>query len=110
MADKKTRTPKSGTFRATERGYRKGVIVEPGETFEATGFTGSWAEHLTKADARQARATEQALDPHPDDVNLTELKGDALTAYAATLNINRDGLNDKDLRAAVTAKRANDAG
>lgn len=94
-----------GTYRATERGYINGQLIEPGQTFTADSFDGKWAESLDKREARLARAAEQALDPHPDDVNISALKGDALTAYAATLNINRDGLSDKDLRAAVAAKR-----
>lgn len=93
------------TYRATERGYINGQLIEPGQTFTAESFDGSWAESLDKREAMLAAASEQALDPHPDDVNVAALKGDALTAYAAGLSINRGELSDKDLRAAVTAKR-----
>lgn len=94
------------THRATQRGYAKGELIEEGQMVPAgVAVSDNWMESLTPKEARLARATEQALDPHPDDVNIAALKGDALTAYAATMNINRDGLSDKDLRAAVTAKR-----
>jgi hypothetical protein len=94
------------THRATERGYAKGELIEPGQFVPAgVAVSEKWMESLTPREANLQRATEEALDPQPGDVDVDALKGAALTAYAATLSINREGLSDADLRAAVRAKR-----
>lgn len=94
------------THRATQRGYADGQLIEPGQFVPAgVAVSDEWMESLTKREAKLQRATDQALDPHPEDVDVSKLKGDALTGYAASLNINRDKLSDADLRKAVAAKR-----
>jgi hypothetical protein len=100
----------ASSHRATQRGYAGGDIIEPGDLVPAgTPVSTEWMEPLSKKEGALARAMDEALSPNDADVNVEELSGDALTAYAAGLSINRAKLNDKDLRAAVTAKRADTA-
>jgi len=101
---------KANSHRATERGYAGGEIIEPGDLVPAgTPISDLWMEPLSKKEGEVARAMDEALSPNDADVNVEDLSGDALTGYAASLSINRGKLNDKDLRAAVTAKRADTA-
>lgn len=98
------------SHRATQRGYAGGDIIEPGDLVPAgTPVSEAWMEPLSRKQGDLARALDEALSPDDADVNVEELSGDALTAYAASLHINRGTLNDKNLRAAVTAKRADTA-
>lgn len=100
----------TNSHRATERGYDGVEIVEAGEMVTAgIPVSAEWMEPVNKREAELTRALDEALDPNDADVNVEELSGDALTGYAAGLSINRGKLNDKDLRAAVTAKRADTA-
>lgn len=99
----------ANSHRATERGYATDII-EPGEMVPAgIPVSTEWMEPVNKKEAEMTRALDEALDPSDADVNVEELSGDALTGYAAGLSINRGKLSDKDLRAAVTAKRADTA-
>lgn len=104
------------THRATQRGYAipegatAGTLVEAGELVPAkVAVSDEWMERISGKEAELDRALEQALDPKPKDVNIEELKGQALTAHAASLDIDRGKLNDDDLRSAVRAKRADTA-
>ena len=101
---------KTNSHRAIERGYAGGDLVEPGELVPAgIPVSDEWMESVNKKEADLIRATQEALSPNEADVDLNALKGDALTAHAAGLHINRGDLSDKDLRAAVAAKRADTA-
>jgi hypothetical protein len=104
-ADRDYDITEAGSHRATMRGYAFGDLVEPGELVPAgVPVSTEWMEPV-KGSKELARAVEQALDPTPDDVDLNTLKGAALKAYAATLNITPGNLSDAELRVAITAKR-----
>lgn len=94
------------THRATERGYAAGELIEPGRIVPAgVPVSKNWMEPL-RGEGRLARAMEEAQDPQPDDVDLTQLAKSALQALAADHGINVGGLSKEDLIAAI--KAAND--
>lgn len=93
------------SYRANERGYVDGQLIEPGQVFSSAGFKGSWAEPLTEKDAAMARAAEQALDPQPDDVEIQGLSRPALEAMAAERGIDPKNLDDDQLVDAIKAAR-----
>lgn len=105
------------THRATQRGYavdpdsKAGTLVEEGELVPAgIRVSTEWMEPVSKKDRAAAAAIEEALDPHPKDVDLTKLDKAALQAMAAERGINVDGLGPKALIDAIKAARENDAG
>jgi hypothetical protein len=115
------KTTGSNTHRATQRGYavdpdsHAGVLVEAGEPVPANiPVSDEWMEPVKKGDRALAAATDEALDPHPKDVNLTKLNVAALQAMAAErgINVEQDGhtLSKKELIAAISAKVEKDAG
>jgi hypothetical protein len=122
MADeKKVELTKQDSHRATERGYaipqRKegqdppaGELIEAGKMVPAeVPVSENWMEPVGgKAEQRLARAVEEAQDPQPDDIDLEQIKGDALTAHAARFGINRNRLADADLRKAIRAAHDKD--
>lgn len=97
------------THRATERGYAVsalgGVLVEPGEVVpEGVPVSENWMERVDgKQDRELARAVAEAQAPIQDDIDLEQIKGDALTAMAAEKGINRGKLGDDKLRDAIRA-------
>lgn len=98
------KTTGNGTHRATQRGYAGGEIIEEGRLVPpGTPVSDKWMERVKKGGEELARAVEEAQDPQPDDIDLEQLEGDALTAHAAQFGINRGRLNDKNLRTAVRA-------
>lgn len=109
----KKKAPKStgiNTHKANQRGYADGMLIEAGEFVPAdVPVSAEWMEPVSKKQAAQDRGIEEALSADDADVDVEALKGDALTAYAASLHINRGEQTDKQLRASVTAKRANTA-
>lgn len=120
MADaKKIERTKPNSHRATQRGYAipeggAGELVEEGQTVPANvAVSDEWMEAVggkrtTAAEREMARATEEALNPQPDDIDLEQVSGDALTAHALQFGINRGKLADDKLRAAVRAARDKD--
>ena len=111
--------PKTGpdTHRATQLGYAidpatgAGVLVPEGDVVPADQpVSDAWMEKIGKKDRALAGATDEALDPHPKDVDLTKLDKAALQAMAAERGINVDGLGPKDLISAINAHREKDAG
>jgi hypothetical protein len=119
MADSKTTG--TNTHQATQRGYavdpdsKAGTLVEPGEMVPAgIPVSTEWMEPVAKGDRAVAAAAQEAIDPHPKDVNLTALNVAALQAMAAErgINVEQNGtpLSKKDLIAAIKAARENDAG
>lgn len=99
MADKLT---KVGEYRATERGYAGGELIEEGVLVPAGAPLGSW---MRKADGSPAleRAMDEALDPTPGDVDLTALSKPALEVMASDKGINVRGLSKDDLITAIKA-------
>lgn len=101
---------KANQYKATARGHALGELIEEGQLVPAgVPVSDLWMEKVDKKEAAVTRGLEEALDQNDADVNLSELKGDALTAYAAGLHINRGDMSDKDLRAVIAAKRADTA-
>jgi hypothetical protein len=120
-AHKKVARTGSETHRATARGYAvpdnadgAGVLIEDGEIVPANVPVGEWMEKISKKDAKLLAAGEEALDPHPKDVDLTKLNVAALQAMAAErgINVEQAGtpLSKKELITAISAARENDAG
>lgn len=106
MADeeKKVTFTKPGSHVATERGYADGVIIEPNEPVPSgIPVSENWMEPVDKNESKLARAIDEALDPLPDDVDLTQLQPAALEALAAQKGINPKGLSKKDLITAIKA-------
>lgn len=109
--------PKTGanTHRATERGYAEGQLIEEGDIIPAgvviadADDDGGWMEKI-KGNKDLAAAVEEALDPHPKDVDMTALSKPALEAMAAERGINAGGLSKADLITAIAAAREKDAG
>lgn len=105
----------SHTHRANQRGYAAGQLIEEGE-FVPAGVTVSdvWMDPVPAKDRAVLAATEEALDPHPKDVDLTQHSVVSLQAMAAErgINIEQDGktLTKKELIAAINAAHATDAG
>jgi hypothetical protein len=107
----------AGTHRATQRGYavdpttKAGVLVEAGEMVPGDQVVSKeWMEPIKSKDRALAQATEEALDPHPKNPDLTALSKPALEALATERGIGISGLSKADLVTAITAARANDAG
>lgn len=99
------------THRATQRGYaidptsNAGVLVEEGEIVPADQPVSEiWMEPIKKADAKLAAAMEEALDPTPKDVDLTQVGMPGLKAMAAERHINPKGLSEAQLIDAIKAK------
>lgn len=108
----------ANTHRATTSGYAKtgkdktGFVLVPAGEFVPAGNVVSeeWMEEVSKKDAKVIRAAQEAEDPQPGDVDLTQLSEPALQALAAERGVNVKGLNKKDLIAAIKAAHAKDAG
>lgn len=97
----------SDTHRATQRGYAvdqksgAGILVEEGELVPAgIPVSENWMEPV-KGSKALAGALEEGLDPHPKDVDLTQLSKPALEAMAAERGINVKGLSKDDLVTAI---------
>lgn len=94
----------AGTHRATMRGYAGGEIIEEGKLVPAgVPVSDNWMERVKKGDEKLARAIEEATDPSPDDVDLTQLSKAALEAMGAERGINPKGLSKADLITAINA-------
>lgn len=93
------------THRATQRGYAKGMLIEP-EDFVPDGVTISdaWMEEV-EGSAKRARAVREAQADHPGDPNLEALSKAALEAMAAERGVNTAGLSKDDLIVAIRAER-----
>lgn len=111
----------TNTHRATQRGYAvdpdsmAGTLVEAGEIVPPKiPVSENWMEPVGKGGKALAAATDEALDPHPKDVDLTKLDVAALQAMAAErgINVEQDGhaLTKKELITAISTARENDAG
>lgn len=95
------------TYRASERGYVDGRIVEGGEVFTTTAPKGEWMDEAGgkgQPGEKLARAVEEAQDPRNDDPSLESLSKAALNAKALDHGITDPGkLSKKDLITAIKA-------
>lgn len=106
------KAPKTGdnTHVANQRGYALGQLIEDGELVPAGVIVSDvWMDKI-KGNKELAAAVEEALDPHPKDVDMTALSKPALEAMAAERGINVAGLSKADLITAIAAAREKDAG
>lgn len=99
---------KTVTYKALERGYIDGQIVDEGEVFTTAAPKGRWMEPV---DAKEYAAAVAARDPSPDDPNYDAMTLPALQALAATddykIDVAPDGkpLSKGALLTAIKAKR-----
>ena len=92
------------TYRATERGYADGRIIEADEVFTTRAPKGSWMEPVKGAGSAAERAVEDAQKPRSDDPDLTKLAKPALQAIATERGVtNVEGLTRENLIAAIKA-------
>lgn len=100
------REPK--TYRATDRGYIDGRIVEPGEVFATKMDKGSWMEPAKKGELDYGieAAVDEAQYAKKADVDYEGMSEDALQALAALVGVTKPGELGKDeLIAAIKAAR-----
>jgi hypothetical protein len=92
------------TYRATERGYVDGRIIEAGETFSTRAAQGSWMEPVGDTADRLARAVAEAQKARSHDPDLSKLEPAALQALATEKGVtNVEGLSAEDLITAIRA-------
>lgn len=100
------RDPK--TYRASERGYVDGKVVEPGEVFVTKVDKGMWMEPVKKGDLAYGvdAAVDEAQYGKKADVDYAGMDKHALQALAALLGVTKPGELDKDeLISAIKAAR-----
>lgn len=99
---------KTATYKALERGYVDGQIIEEGEVFTTAARKGKWMEPV---DAKEYAAAKAEHDATPDDPNYDALTLPALQALASTDEFKIDfapggkALSKGDLLTAIKAKR-----
>lgn len=92
----------ANTHVATDRGYAD-TIIEAGEMVPAgIPVSKEWMEPVGKDGALLA-ATQAALDPLPDDPDLTKVSKQGLEAMATERGIPVAGLSKEDLITAIKA-------
>lgn len=103
MSDKEIELTGSNTHRANQPGYASGVLLAAGD-FVPAGIPVSenWMDEVD-GNAKLERAVNEALDPQPGDVDLTQLSKAALEAKAAEHGINPGGLTKPELITAIKA-------
>lgn len=79
--------------------YVDSVFYKAGEPFTTSQPEGEGWERVSPVEV----AAAEAQNPVPADVPLETLDLSALRAFAATKHVNSDGLNKKDLIAAIKA-------
>lgn len=94
-------------FRATERGYVDGRIVEAGETFVTRADPGLWMEPTKGGnDYGVQAAVDEAQYGKKADVDYEGMSEPALQALAALVGVTKPGeLGKDDLIAAIKAAR-----
>jgi hypothetical protein len=98
------REPK--TYRALERGYVDGKVIEAGEVFATKADKGLWMEPVKKAEASYGvdMAVDEAGYGKKADVDYEGMSQPGLEALAALLGVTKPGELDKD--ELITAIRA----
>lgn len=105
--DKRPKT-KGGDYRATQRGYAGGSIIDPPSLVPAgVVISDEWMEKVGKGDDTPVqRAVDDAQAQRKDDPALEELSKPALEALATKAGVTSvKGLSKEDL---ITAIRASD--
>jgi hypothetical protein len=99
------REPK--TYRALERGYVDGRIVEAGDVFTTKADKGAWMEKVKKSEGYGVdQAVDEAGYAKKADVDYEGMSEPALEALAALVGVSKPGeLNKDDLIAAIKAAR-----
>lgn len=98
------REPK--TFRALDRGYIDGRVVEPGEVFTTRMDKGSWMEPAKTTKYDVDKAVDEASYGRKADVNYDGMSKAGLEALAALVGVTNPGKLDKDdLVTAIKAAR-----
>ena len=100
----KEATPK--TYKALADGFDGKRYITAGETFTTTIKKGSWMEEVGKEDKAARAASVAASTTDRQDPDYDKLSLDALKAIAAEKGVPFEGLNQKDLAAAVRAAAA----
>jgi hypothetical protein len=94
------------TYRALDRGYVDGRVIEPGEVFSTQAEKGSWMEPVKATKYGVDEAVSDAQAPHPDDINYEGMSQGGLEAIAAMRGVSDPGaLDKKDLITAIKAAR-----
>lgn len=95
------------TYRAIDRGYVDGRVVEAGTVFTTRAPKGSWMEPVKGGGGYDVEeAVDDALAPHPDDTDLEGMSKAALEALAADAGVTQPGrLGKDDLITAIRAQR-----
>lgn len=103
------RDPK--TYRAMERGYVDGKIVEAGEVFTTKADKGEWMEPVKKAEEYGVdMAVEEAGMAKKVDVDLESLSDAAVEVFAAMAGVSKPSeLSREEQIEAIRAKRRVDA-
>lgn len=104
------RDPK--TYKASERGYIDGRIVEPGEVFVTKSDPGMWMEPVKKGSDKYGvdLAVEEAGYAKKADVDYEGMSQPALEVMAALEGVSKPGeLSKDDLITAIKAARRVDA-
>lgn len=98
------REPK--TYRATDRGYADGRVIEPGEVFTTKIDKGSWMEPVKKSELAYGvdAAVDEAGYGKKADVDYEGMGEPALQALAALVGVTKPGELSKD--ELITAIRA----
>lgn len=99
------RDPK--TYRATERGYADGRVIEDGEVFTTRVDKGSWMDPVKGSQKYGVEAAvDEAQYARKVDVNYENMDEPALQALAALVGVGDPGsLKKPDLIAAIRAAR-----
>lgn len=109
MADEEKKIPqtKGGDYRATQRGYAGGAIIDPPALVPAgVPVSKEWMEKVKGKEDAAARAVDDAMADRKDDPALEELSKGALEALATDVGVTSvKGLSKTDL---ITAIRAAD--
>jgi hypothetical protein len=97
------REPK--TYRATDRGYADGKIIEPGEVFTTRADVGKWMKPIKKGEKYGVdMATEEASYARKVDIDYEGMSQPALEVMAAMAGVSKPGALSKD--ELITAIRA----
>lgn len=97
-----TKLTGANTHVAIEPGYHEVVIPEGHMVPAGIPVSDVWMKPVGK-DGDLLAATQAALDPTPDDVDLTKLSKPALEAMATERGIPVAGLSKEDLITAIKA-------